>query len=87
LFNKAEENWERSFLRQRPTLVIPYVQANPVEAISQDSSFLKFKSHVEQELASSRVEKNSGPNFFRREPEKFVRQASHLHTLLEEERA
>ena len=85
LFNKAEETLREELPQAKDRLwVIPYVPANPLQAISQDSSFLKFKSHVEQELASSRVE-NLRAQLLSERTREIREAASHLHTLLEQE--
>ncbi len=86
LFNKAEEKMGEELSQAKDRLwIVPYVPANPLQAILQDPSFLRFKSHVEQELASSRVERLRAKLLSERAREIHER-ASRLHTLLEEEK-
>jgi hypothetical protein len=96
LFNKAEERAtpedflstikgeELSQAKDR-LWIIPYVAGNPRQAISQHPSFLRFKSRVEQELASSRVEQLQGGLLSDRAHEIHA-MASHLLDLLEAEK-
>jgi energy-coupling factor transporter ATP-binding protein EcfA2 len=86
LFNKAEEQMGEELSQAKDRLwMVPYATANPLQAILQDPSFLKFKSHVEQELASSRVERLRAKLLSERAREIHER-ASRLHTLLEEDK-
>ena len=67
LFNKAEQNttpgdFLSTLQQEAPSQagdrlwLIPYAPANPLPFISQDPSFLGFKSFLEQELAEGNVE-------------------------------
>jgi energy-coupling factor transporter ATP-binding protein EcfA2 len=86
LFNKAEESLGEELSQAKDRLwIVPHVPANPLQAILQDPSFLRFKSHVEQELANSRVERLRAELLSERARE-INESASRLHTLLEEEK-
>jgi energy-coupling factor transporter ATP-binding protein EcfA2 len=96
LFNKAEERatpedflssvrGEELFKAKDRLWIIPYVTSNLFQAISQDPSFLRFKSRIEQELASTRTEALRADGFSQRARDLRER-ALRLHTILEEER-
>ncbi len=97
LFNKAEEGAmpedflstinEAALSHEKDRLwIIPYVQGNPVQAISQHPSFLKFKSLVEQELAPSLVEALRTELLSKRAQETQAMASDLLHRLQEEKR-
>jgi len=86
LFNKAEEKMGEELPQAKDRLwIIPYVTANPLQVILQDPSFLEFKSHVEQELASSRTE-DLRAELLSERARKIRERTSHLHALLQEEK-
>jgi len=86
LFNKAEEQRGEELPQAKDRLwVIPYAPANPLQTISQNPSFMNFKSRIEQELASSSVEDLRAELFSERAREIHER-ASHLHHLLQQEK-
>jgi hypothetical protein len=87
LFNKAEEDGGAELPIEKDRLwIIPYVQGNPVQAISQHPSFLKFKSRVEQELAPSLVEALRTELLSKRALETQAMASDLLHRLQEEKR-
>jgi GTPase SAR1 family protein len=85
LFNKAEEDGGAELPIEKDRLwIIPYVQGNPVQAISYHPSFLKFKSRVEQELAPSLVEALRTELLSKRAQEIQAMASDLLHRLQEE---
>lgn len=95
LFNKAEQNttpgdFLSTLQQEAPSQagdrlwLIPYAPANPLPFISQDGSFLRFKSFLEQELAEGHVEQlRARMNSIRK---KEIDQTAHrLLDLLQEE--
>jgi energy-coupling factor transporter ATP-binding protein EcfA2 len=85
LFNKAEENPGEEFPQVKDRLwAVPYAPAHPLQSISENPSFMSFKSRVEQELAGSRVENLRAELLSERDREIHER-ASYLHDLLQQE--
>jgi hypothetical protein len=87
LFNKAEEEGGEELSHAKDRLWdIPYVPGNPLQAISQHPSFLRFKSRVEQELARSLVETLRIELLSKRAQETQAMASDLLHRLQEEKR-
>jgi energy-coupling factor transporter ATP-binding protein EcfA2 len=97
LFNKAEERAtpedflsmtkEEALSPAKDRLwIIPYVPSDPLQVISQHPSFLRFKSHVEQELARSLVENLRAELLSGRARETRATASQLLHLLQEEKR-
>jgi len=97
LFNKAEErampedflstiNGAEFSLEKDRLWIIPYVQGNPAQAISQHPSFVQFKSRVEQELAPSLGEPLRTELLLKRAQEIQSMASDLLHRLQEEKR-
>jgi hypothetical protein len=87
LFNKADEKLGEELSQAKDRLwVIPYVPANPLQLISQDPSFLRFKSCFEKELASSQTERLRAELLSERAAETREMVSRLLQLLQEEER-
>jgi hypothetical protein len=87
LFNKAEEGAEEELPQAGDRLwIVPYLPGNPLQAISQHPSFLKFKCRAEQELSGSRVEALRAELLLERIQETRAMASDLLHRLQEEKR-